>query len=52
MVALDSPGALLRFTARGQRDTSFGNAGYARLRVGGHKVDPHDVLVDRKGRAG
>lgn len=51
VVGLGSPEALLRFTARGDRDRSFGRAGFARLRTGGHKVDPRDVLVDRKGRA-
>lgn len=51
VVGLDSPEVLLRFTANGSRDKSFGNAGYARLQAGGHKVNPHDVLVDRKGRA-
>lgn len=51
VVGLDSPEVLLRFTASGRRDRSFGNAGYARLRAGSHKVDPSDVLVDRRGRA-
>lgn len=51
VVGLDAPEALLRFTASGHRDRSFGAAGYARLRARGHRVDPQDVLVDRKGRA-
>ena len=51
VVGLNSPEALLRFNADGQRDRSFGNAGYARLRAAGHRVNPNDVLVDRKGRA-
>lgn len=45
-----SPGAIVKFSRKGQLDKSFGRKGLARLTFGSRTVESRDVLVDRHDR--